>query len=303
MIFVLLLLATSLINGISANPRILYALNAGGPSHVDSNGVSYLADTMTVGTASDYGMRIPIKRVSDSDQVLYQTERWHDETFHYTLPINEDGDFVLVLKFAEVYFFGPSQKLFDVRLNDQHVILRDLDIFNTVGNSVAHDVTIPFTIQKGKMSVGGQYSTISNQLKVEFVKGNADNPKICAFYLMKGKVEDAYRLPSLENIREEIREHDQQQQQQVHQIEDDEDADVDDDTEFEEPSFNQRSSANKDSSASRLNKKAVKSGRPATNPYEDDHTSLVLPIVISLSVFVPTVLFMCRLWLKSENLH
>lgn len=272
------------------DPRVLYAVNAGGSSFVDSNGINFIADPISVGTESDYGIRLPIRRASPDDQFLYQTERWHDQSFHYTIPIREDGDFVLVLKFAEVYFYGSSQKVFDVILNDHHRVVKDLDIFDKVGHSVAHDEIIPLSVRKGKLSVNGEFSSISNQLKVEFAKGAADNPKICAFFLMRGEMEDAYRLPALTN--QNTPPDNNAARRHNNNNEDEEEEETFDDEEEEEVVEHQQQTK---ASTSRLNKKPVKSGKPAPNPYQDDHTSLILPIVISLTIFIPTLLFMCKL--------
>lgn len=59
--------------------------------------------------------------------------------------------------------------MFDVRLNG-HVVVKDLDIFDRVGHSTAHDETVPFSIRKGKLSVRGEVSTFNGKLTVEFVK-------------------------------------------------------------------------------------------------------------------------------------
>lgn len=56
-------------------------------------------------------MKLPILRSNAEDQILYQTERYNEETFGYEVPIKEEGDYVLVLKFAEVYFAQSQQKV------------------------------------------------------------------------------------------------------------------------------------------------------------------------------------------------
>lgn len=61
--------------------------------------------------ASDYGMRLPILRSSPEDQILYQTERYNEDTFGYEIPIREEGDYILVMKYAEVYFAQSQQKV------------------------------------------------------------------------------------------------------------------------------------------------------------------------------------------------
>jgi len=59
--------------------------------------------------------------------------------------------------------------VFDVRLNG-HVVVKDLDIFERVGHSTAHDEIVSFSIRRGKLSVQGEVSTFNGKLTVEFVK-------------------------------------------------------------------------------------------------------------------------------------
>lgn len=56
-----------------------------------------------------------------------------------------------------------------MRLNG-HVVVKDLDIFDRVGHSTAHDEIVPFSIRRGKLSVQGEVSTFNSKLTVEFVK-------------------------------------------------------------------------------------------------------------------------------------
>lgn len=56
-----------------------------------------------------------------------------------------------------------------MRLNG-HVVVKDLDIFDRVGHSTAHDEIVPFSIKRGKLSVHGEVSTFNGKLTVEFVK-------------------------------------------------------------------------------------------------------------------------------------
>lgn len=132
--------------------QIIYAVNCGGEAHTDSYGIKYERDPLhgRIGIASDYGKRLLIGRVPPNDHILYQTERYHTNTFGYDLPVYVDGDYVLVLKFSEVYFNEPEQKVFDVVLNTEHTVLSDLDIFDKVGRGVAHDEYVPFRISGGK---------------------------------------------------------------------------------------------------------------------------------------------------------
>ncbi|XP_076859461.1 malectin isoform X2 [Brachyhypopomus gauderio] len=220
-------------------------------------------------SSSDYGMRLPILRSSPEDQVLYQTERYNEDTFGYEVPVRDEGEYILVLKFSEVYFAQSQQKVFDVRLNG-HVVVKDLDIFERVGHSTAHDEIVPFSIKRGKLSVQGEVSTFNGKLTVEFIKGYYDNPKVCALYVMKGKPEDVPKLqphPGLEKRDEEEEE--------------------EEDPELGEDGVKK--------SASTAAKNPVRSGPRTPNPYAADNSSLMFPILVAFGVFIPTLFCLCRL--------
>lgn len=245
---------------------VIWAVNAGGEAHVDVHGIHFRKDPLEgrVGRASDYGMKLPILRSTPEDQILYQTERYNEETFGYEVPVKEEGDYVLVLKFAEVYFAQSQQKVFDVRLNG-HVVVKDLDIFDRVGHSTAHDEIIPMSIRKGKLSVRGEVSTFTGKLYIEFVKGYYDNPKVCALYILAGTVDDVPKLqphPGLEKKEEEEEEE-----------------------EYDEGSNLKR----------QTNKNRVQSGPRTPNPYASDNSSLMFPILVAFGVFIPTLFCLCRL--------
>uniref|UniRef100_A0A8C4TC71 Malectin n=1 Tax=Erpetoichthys calabaricus TaxID=27687 RepID=A0A8C4TC71_ERPCA len=242
--------------GVDIADRVIWAVNAGGEEHIDSHGIRYRKDPLEgkVGKASDYGMRLPILRSNPEDQILYQTERYNEDTFGYDIPVREEGDYVLVMKYAEVYFAQSQQKVFDVRLNG-HVVVKDLDIFEKVGHSTAHDEIVPFSIKKGKLSVQGEVSTFNGKLSVEFVKGYYDNPKVCAFYILKGTPDDVPKLqphPGLEKRK------------------------------------NMMTTMN-------MKKHRVQSGPRTPNPYATDNSSLMFPILVAFGVFIPTLFCLCRL--------
>ncbi|XP_051279107.1 malectin isoform X2 [Dicentrarchus labrax] len=220
--------------------------------------------------ASDYGVRLPILRSSPEDQILYQTERYNEDTFGYDVPIREEGDYILVMKYAEVYFAQSQQKVFDVRLNG-HVVVKDLDIFDRVGHSTAHDEIVPFSIRRGKLSVQGEVSTFNGKLTVEFVKGYYDNPKVCALYVMKGTLEDVPKLqphPGLEKPEEE-------------------DGEEEEDSEGGEEGGKIKVTPG--------SKNRVQSGPRTPNPYAADNSSLMFPILVAFGVFIPTLFCLCRL--------
>ncbi|CAG9760868.1 unnamed protein product [Ceutorhynchus assimilis] len=247
--------------------QVIYAVNAGGEAHTDTNGIRYERDPLAgkIGIASDYGKRLLIGRVPANDQILYQTERYHTSTFGYDLYIPGDGDYVLVLKFCEVYFESPDQKVFDVVLNGEHTIVADLDIFEKVDRGVAHDEYVPFEIHQGKLYTNGEESEIqANTVKVEFIKGYKDNPKINAFYLMKGTIDDVPKLPP--SVSQDVKNPDLPK------------LDLED-----------------------LEEEEISQTRPRSLPtipdaYEpEEESSIMLPVFIVIGAFIPILFFLCRL--------
>ncbi|XP_059616630.1 malectin [Phlebotomus argentipes] len=245
---------------------VIYALNAGGESHSDRHGITYERDPLMgkVGTASDYGKNIHmIARIADADKILYQTERYHTSNFGYDIPLAGDGEYVLVLKFSEVYFNAPNMKVFDVVLNGEHTVVSDLDIFQQVGRGTAHDEYVYFSVSRDRLYYKEDESEIrDNRVRVEFIKGFRDNPKINALALLKGDLEGIPTLP----------------RQMV-----DPDADF-----FAAPDPVKPSSMD---SSSR-----VRSGPPQPNPYfMDDSSMMLLPIFIAIGAFFPLLFCLCKL--------
>ncbi|KAJ9579206.1 hypothetical protein L9F63_024687, partial [Diploptera punctata] len=251
----------SLFGYVTSIGDVIYAINAGGEAHTDSLGVRYERDPLQgkVGTASDYGKRLLIGRVPPNDHILYQTERYHHNTFGYDIPINEDGDYIMILKFCEVYFNAPNMKVFDVVLNGDHTIVPDLDIYDRVGNGIAHDEYIPFNVVKGRLYYNEEESDIrGGKIRVEFIKGYRDNPKINAIAVIKGNFHYIPKLPAIptEPETEEYRE----------EVED---------------------------------KKSGKNRRPSgprtPDPYSVDDSSIMLPVFVAIGAFIPLLFCLCKL--------
>ena len=118
-LFFLIVIISNQVNNVHSLGDIIFGVNCGGDAHIDIDGIFYQKDPLEekVGISSDFGRQyLSIGRVSDSDAILYQTERYHHASFGYDIPIAEDGDYVLVLKFSEVYFNAPSMKVCFIRI-------------------------------------------------------------------------------------------------------------------------------------------------------------------------------------------
>lgn len=257
----------------------IYAVNCGGGAFTDSHGIFYDADPLEgkTGTSSDFGKQLKIGRVPDEDELLYQTERYHTDSFHYDIPVPGDGEYTLVLKFSEVYFNSADRKKFDVVLNSAHTIVKMLDIFKLVGKGVAHDEFIYFTVSRGILRYEGEESRVRNgQVRLEFVKTGFDNPKINAIILFKGDNQrDLDQIPRLQAIEEYY----------DHALKDKIEYEPD-----EETIRNIREEVKQE--APKIRKT---SGPKSQNPYALDDSSTMLPIFIAIGAFVPLLFCLCKM--------
>ncbi|KAF6016406.1 hypothetical protein EB796_025290 [Bugula neritina] len=247
--------------------NVIWSVNAGGERHTDSSGIKYNKDTAAVGEASDYGRTMTIFRVPQQDQILYQTERYHTSDFSYNIPLKDDGDYVLVLKFSEVWFNAAHQKVFNVQLNGEDVV-EQLDIYKEVGRGVAHDEIIPFKVKSKKLIVNGKKSDIvGKSVSLTLVKGYHDNPKLNAAYVAKAAVEEIPTLPPLDTPEEED------------ELEDEEDGEP-----LQKPP----------KPDDKIRKHT--SGPKVQNPYAvSDSTSYIIPIFAAVAAFVPLLYCLCKI--------
>lgn len=256
----------NLLHGINAYD-VIFAINAGGEAHQDTNKISYERDPLMdkIGVSSDYGKQLMmIGRVPQPDEILYQTERYNTATFGYDLPLAGDGDYVLLLKFCEVYFNAPNLKVFDVVLNGDHTVISDLDIFQQVGKGVAHDEYVYFTISRGRLFYKEDESEIrGGRVRIEFIKGYRDNPKINALVLIKGDVKNVPQLPPLE-------------------------------VEPVEPIIPTENDA-KEYVEKVVAKPRKPSGPKQEDPYALDDSSIMLPVFIAIGAFIPVLFCLCKL--------
>ena len=77
--------------------------------------------------------------------------------------------------------------------------MRNLDIFATVGKAHAYDEYVEFELKNDKIyhnnaEVSDAYDTQKKAVKIRFLKGPKDNPKINAIVILKGTVEGNFCL-------------------------------------------------------------------------------------------------------------
>lgn len=130
-----------------------------------------------------------VKYTSDSD--VYKTERHADESFTYSIPVEAPGKYVLITKFAEMWFREPGKRAFNLRLGDC-LVAEKIDVVAKVGKFAAYDEYTEFEMKldqiyhKGKLCAGAMKG---NKLVVTFEKIGIDNPMVNAIMLYSGGLE------------------------------------------------------------------------------------------------------------------
>jgi hypothetical protein len=133
-------------SSVPAAGHVRLAVNAGGAAFTAADGTSYQADTLFSG-GSTYKTTAAI--AGTSDDTLYRDERYGN--FTYNMPV-ANGDYVVTLKFAEVFFSAPGLRVFDVLMEGVEVV-SNLDVFAQVGKHTAYDVEVPVRVLDGTLTI------------------------------------------------------------------------------------------------------------------------------------------------------
>lgn len=122
-------------------------VNAGGPAYTDSKGNVWAADKSA---PNSYGVSSAIKNTADP--TLYQTESWAPGKLEYKFTV-ASGTYSVALKFAEIYFSGAGQRVFNIVINGQQVET-SFDPFAAAGGAnAAIDKTYPVTVSGGSIDI------------------------------------------------------------------------------------------------------------------------------------------------------
>jgi hypothetical protein len=136
-------------------------VHAGGTAYTDSLGQHWSADEDFISGTADTGT----KAIANTpDPTLYQSERYGDFSYQFAVV---NGNYNVVLKFAEIYWTAAGQRIFNVSINGTPV-LTNFDIVAAAGApETAIDKTFPITVT-------------NNQVTIQFTSGSKDLPKISA---------------------------------------------------------------------------------------------------------------------------
>jgi hypothetical protein len=158
-------------NTITSTPitttTVVARINAGGGAYTDTVGNAWAADSGYNG-GSTFAPGIAVSGTTAPG--VYQTQRWNYGSLIYSLNV-ANGNYVVNLKFAELWVKAAGQRVFNININGQRV-LSNFDIFAAAG-AFAKAVDKSFQV-----SVSGGLLTIE-------MAGVVENPTVCGIEVLK----------------------------------------------------------------------------------------------------------------------
>jgi hypothetical protein len=139
-------------------------VNAGGGAYTDSQGRVWSADT-GYDSGSTY---VTTLAVSGADApAVYQSERWHSATFKYEFAV-PNGSYQVNLKFAEIYFTSPGQRVFHVDINGQRQLTNFDPVAAAGGANKAVDRSFTVSVTNSKVTV--QFVPVTSYPKISGIE-------------------------------------------------------------------------------------------------------------------------------------
>jgi len=138
-------------------------INAGGPLYTDSASQTWSADTgFSGGSAFNHGTLVI---TNTNDPALYSTARFG--TFTYTIS-PPAGSYTVTLKFAEIYWTSPGNRVFNVAINGT-TVLSNFDITAAAGAAFkAVDESFPVTTNGGNITI--QFTAVTDNPLVNAIQ-------------------------------------------------------------------------------------------------------------------------------------
>ncbi len=124
-------------------------VNSGGGAYTDPSGNVWAADSNYSGGYPD----APGKAISGTTTpALYADQRWAPSTLTYDFAV-ANGTYIVNLKFAEIYFSGTGQRVFNIAINGQ-AVLNNFDIVAAAGGPTkAVDRSFTINVTGGRVTI------------------------------------------------------------------------------------------------------------------------------------------------------
>lgn len=148
---------------------LLQRLHAGGAAYTDVSGGLWSADQAYSPGGFGYVSGTSYSTVNSiaatSDPGLYQSMRqFPGLNYKFTLP---NGMYRVTLKFAELYFTAPGQRVFNASIQGSPVI-SNLDLVAAAGPFTAYDMSFPATVAAGILDIS--FSAVIDQAVINAIQ-------------------------------------------------------------------------------------------------------------------------------------
>lgn len=147
------------VNGGANTPTdFVYGVNFGGSAFQDTEGYIYNASENTSG-GSTFSTTDAIS--GTSDDALYQSELVGN-ALTISIPLANDT-YDVVLKFAELGWEVPNERIFDVNIEGS-LVIDDLDIYSEAGHDTAYDRLFTVAVSDGSLDI--DFGVVSRSPKI-----------------------------------------------------------------------------------------------------------------------------------------
>ncbi|MBS3735232.1 MAG: hypothetical protein KGY99_09950 [Phycisphaerae bacterium] len=112
-------------------------INCGGHEVVDEGRILWEADRRAIRWSAAYPLDRPVRGVGSVPQAVYRIERWSSRDLEYTFENVPDGEYEVVLHFAESndHVIRKGVRLFDVVINGE-TVASDVDVYRRAGGGL-----------------------------------------------------------------------------------------------------------------------------------------------------------------------
>jgi hypothetical protein len=142
--------STAMAGSANAFTKLPLEVNAGGSGYSDSEGHAWQPD---MGAQQGWAMSTTATISGTANPEVYQSARWSDTgrlSYQFTVP---NGDYTVILKFAEFFYWTKGKREFDIALNGTTVASRFDIVAAGGGGNTATDVEYPLTVTNSQATV------------------------------------------------------------------------------------------------------------------------------------------------------
>jgi Malectin domain len=177
----------------------IYAFNAGGDAHTDSDGIIYQKDVSPY-IQKYYHSDLDLGNVPESDRDLYRKDenlnhKINNIPLKFDIPLKNDGHYLLIAKFASGYYASSYTQ--NMRLNDIIPLQSNVSLFDLCGGRLKIcDVYYYFCVSDNTLYYKNQLAPIRNEEIHIQIWPEMRVASISGLVLLKGTLGEKQRLIS-----------------------------------------------------------------------------------------------------------